>query len=723
MKISIKKVKIILTYLFSFLTLISTGYLIYNISLLNNIENFLRMVANILLCLIFLTFVIFFIKSNKVRKHKMIVIVGIVSILYSSLLYFIAFNINKVYSSISSITNNFTTTSISLVSLSTNPVTDIKEINNGKIGLLSDESKNEIAMSIVKNKALKTDNLVKMDGYTDLIDALYDKKIDYAFLPTNYAIMFQNIESYATISTDTKIIYTEEKKVKTNVSKNHKLDKPFTVLIMGVDSEFENIANSSFNGDALMVLTFNPNTLSTTILSIPRDTYVPISCFSGNRKNKITHAAWYGEDCMIETIENFMNISIDYYVKINFKGVVKLVDALGGIDVDVPMSFCEQDSNRNFDNLICLDKGYQHVNGEQALALARHRKTINDFIRGQNQQLVIRGLMNSAKGINSLDTIYSLLDTVSNNMETNMSTNEILSLYNIAKDIMVKSKDTNIDELLNMQRLYINGYDAYIYDYSQINGQGTGMTLYDFVPYSGSIKEISDAMKLNLGLIEDIPIKEFSFSVDDPYEENVIGRDNYNGDNVSLLPDFIGDDESVATSYGNKKGINVNVNYVTSSNSNYTIGQIIDQDLPEGMDLDYISSAGLTITVVEKIEKDDDDDDDDKKVNCSLEENKDHKKCIIPDFIGDYYSTFEIWQKANNYSYRVKVNEIKPDDAKYDSSKRGLIIEQKASYDNIYDLIGNTIEITYISDEVLDEDNNGEDDNNEPDIDEDDETA
>ena len=176
-----------------------------------------------------------------------------------------------------------------------------------------------------------------------------------------------------------------------------------------------------------MLITFNPTTLNSTILSIPRDTYVPISCFSGKRKNKITHAAWYGEDCMINTIQDFTGITIDYYVKINFKGVVKLVDTLGGIEVDVPFSFCEQNSNREWgENTVYVEEGLQTLNGEQALALDRNRHpnpsmcsskwtnyTSNDFIRGQNQQLVVKALLNKVKDIRSLDTVYELLDALS----------------------------------------------------------------------------------------------------------------------------------------------------------------------------------------------------------------------------------------------------------------------------------------------------------------------
>ena len=228
---------------------------------------------------------------------------------------------------------------------------------------------------------------------------------------------------------------------------------------MGVDSSTNDIKNASLNGDALMLITFNPKTLNSTILSIPRDTYTSISCFAGNRKNKITHAAWYGESCMQKTIENLMDIKIDYYVKIDFKGVVNLVDAIGGIEVDVPIKFCEQDSNRNFDNLICLNKGKQVLNGEQALALSRHRKTINDFIRGQNQQLVVKGLMNKLLEIKDLNTVSSILDTISNNIETNMTTNQIFSFYDIALKIVDASKTK---DAFNMQRLYISGYDQYL---------------------------------------------------------------------------------------------------------------------------------------------------------------------------------------------------------------------------------------------------------------------
>ena len=82
-----------------------------------------------------------------------------------------------------------------------------------------------------------------------------------------------------------------------------------------------------------------------------------------NKKNKITNAGWYGEDCIMDSVENYFNINIDYYFKVNFKAVVDLVDAIGGVEVEVPYSFCEQNSKRQWGkNTIFVDKGKQLFN-------------------------------------------------------------------------------------------------------------------------------------------------------------------------------------------------------------------------------------------------------------------------------------------------------------------------------------------------------------------------
>ena len=342
----------ILIFIIFLLLTFGTFYLFYVVSLLNNIENNIRFLLNIIL--LFLWFMMFNMSINVLKKNrkKKYLLLLIFMFIYSIILVVASITAHNIYEKIAKISTSTTTYSSSIVTLNTNDVSNIKDIpSNEKIGILNDENSIDgytVPNEIIKKEKLKNE-IVKYNDYSSLIHDLLDEKIKYVFLPTNYEVKLSSTDSFD--FSKTKIVYSYEKSIKLETNTETKITEPITVLLMGVDSSTNDIKNASLNGDALMLITFNPKTLNSTILSIPRDTYTSISCFAGNRKNKITHAAWYGESCMQKTIENLMDIKIDYYVKIDFKGVVNLVDAIGGIEVDVPIKFCEQDSNRNFDNL------------------------------------------------------------------------------------------------------------------------------------------------------------------------------------------------------------------------------------------------------------------------------------------------------------------------------------------------------------------------------------
>ena len=608
---------------FSFILLIfnilllagSIGYFSYALILLESIETPLRIGIIIFFIILSIIIINSIMKNTFKQKKAKIIITSIISIIFSAVIIIIGYNVNKIYSAIANISSTSQTYSSSLVTLIDSEMNSIDDIKGEKIGILNDTESidgYQIPQEIIKENNLDNE-IIEYSNYLDLINALIDEDINVIFLPTNYSILFANIQGLENLKDKTKIIYTKDKNVKTQKTLNSKnLDEPFTILLMGVDSENEEIKGSSFNGDSLVLITFNPKTLNATMLSIPRDTYTSITCFAGQRKNKITHAAWYGETCMMSTIEKMFDIDIDYYVKINFKGVTKIVDALGGVDVDVPYSFCEQNSNREFGvNTVYVTKGFQTLNGEQALALARNRHpwteycssewtnyNSSDFVRGQNQQLVIQGMLNKLKNINSVDSFYEMLNSISSNMETNMSTENILSFYNIAKDILTKNTNdtTDLSSLIGFERLYLSGYDQTIVDYDGINGGGSGLALYNFVPYQGSIEDISDAMKVNLGLQEQQPIKKYDFDINEPYEEYIIGKGNYNDYGISLLPSFVGSDVSEAQYYCNSRGITLIVNKVETQSKSLD-GEIMTQSLPSGMDAQYAGT--LTVSVAE----------------------------------------------------------------------------------------------------------------------------
>lgn len=593
----INMIFMILCIIVSLIIAVSTGYLVYNISLFDGVENFIRNCAIVILILIALV-LIFSSINLKIKKKKIGLIILLVVMLVIS---FGEFYISSIAKKASDTLNNITSTKItystSIVTLKDNPYNSIDDVKNKKIGIIEDTSSVDsyaIPQDIIKDNKISSDNIVVYEDFYTMMDDLYAKKIDALFIMTNYTALYNTIGKYEKIDTETKIIYTKtEERDKPVDEKTAKLPvtEPFTVLIMGVDSTLQEVKNGASNGDALILVTFNPKTLNATVLSIPRDTYVPIMCFKNQIKNKITHSAWYGESCVERTIENFTGINIDYYVTINFKGVVGLVDAIKGIDIDVPFSFCEQNSDRAWgENQICLDKGYQHLNGEQALAFARHRKTLKtgDIQRGLDQQIVMEGIMNKLTTINSVSQVINILDVIGNSMDTNFSRSQILDFYEVGKKILLAS-DENANTF-KMQQLFLNGYGAMIYD------TGMKLTLYNYVYYDSSLAAVTKAMRVNLGLEQPELIKTFSFSANTPYETTIIGKkENKTSTSYPVMPSFVGKNKSVAQAWATKNGKTLQIVEIQSTKSSDVDGTILSQSVHANSLVSSFSSFSINV--------------------------------------------------------------------------------------------------------------------------------
>lgn len=196
-----------------------------------------------------------------------------------------------------------------------------------------------------------------------------------------------------------------------------------SILIMGVDSNIHRDNAESARTDTLMVATFNKDSKSINLVSIPRDSLVYIP--EVEREDKINHAHYFGgTKAAIETVENLLDIPIDYYVKLNFHAFVDVVDALDGISVEVPYEFKESNSMDKRD-AIHLYPGVQEVDGEEALALARTRKLDSDIQRGQRQQEIIKSVIDKAASVNSILNYDDILEAVGDNMVTNMTFKDI----------------------------------------------------------------------------------------------------------------------------------------------------------------------------------------------------------------------------------------------------------------------------------------------------------
>lgn len=198
-----------------------------------------------------------------------------------------------------------------------------------------------------------------------------------------------------------------------------------SVLIMGIDASDTRKNEGNARADSLMIATFNKKEKSVKLLSIPRDSYVYIP--EVGSENKINHAyAYGGTKATIDTIENLLEIPIDYHVKVNFEAFIDVVDAVNGVQADVPYELREMDSKDRKDK-IHLMPGKQELNGEEALALARTRKLDNDIERGKRQQEILKAVASKATSFESVFKYDNLIHAVGNNMTTNMKFSEMKS--------------------------------------------------------------------------------------------------------------------------------------------------------------------------------------------------------------------------------------------------------------------------------------------------------
>ncbi len=614
-KIAVKIISIILITLLA----LTSGLMFYSLILFSNLEKFYMIIALILVIYIGLIVSYFLNRCYRNKNFKGFITASVFSIIFIICFGTGGYLVYNVYGKLSDFNKNYITYSTSLISFN-DKYSDIKDVKNLKIGVIKNEDDTELyvlPMEVIKKYSLnKTNEISKYNSVIDLINALYDEEVDVIFINGNYKDIFQSLDEYSNIGKKAIEITSYSKKIeKTEVesdittSEVKTLTEPFTILLLGVDSEKDGLdKNAAFNGDTIMLITFNPETLNATMFSIPRDTYVKVAC--GNRQlQKINTSAYGGSSCVIKTVENMTGINIDYYAKINFKGVVSLVDALGGVTVDVPYSFCEQNSSREWGkNAVFVYEGTQTLNGEQALALSRNRHypsdsssmrstcpdfgdgVRNDFVRGQNQQLVVSAMLEKIKTIKSANTFMNILDIVSKNIDTNLTTDQMISFYDVVKTIIAAK---SID-VVNIQKTLLTGYDMNLYE------TNAGIR-YAFFNWKGSLNKIVEAMKINLGLKSETVIKKFSFSINSPYEQKVIGSGSYNETKVKLVPNFVSYTISEAKAWGVSNNITVNIlnqetnQEIDSDYENYEFGS---QSVHEKV---LVLKAGNTINLYYKL--------------------------------------------------------------------------------------------------------------------------
>ncbi|WP_203641404.1 LCP family glycopolymer transferase [Levilactobacillus andaensis] len=234
--------------------------------------------------------------------------------------------------------------------------------------------------------------------------------------------------------------------------------KPFAILLLGTDTGALG-RHDIGRTDTMIVATINPSKQTAKLTSIPRDTLVNI--WGSQQDEEKINAAYplYGAKATIKTVEHLVNIPIRYYVLLNMGGLKKMINAVGGVTVDPLLTFHYEQAN--------VTKGVKiHLNGASALAYSRMRDDDprGDYGRQARQRQIIKALVLKEAGIGSLARYQSVLDSLTNNLQTNLTFNDLMWL---------RTKDGHTSRHIESQTLQgenatINGIDYQIAPQNEI---------------------------------------------------------------------------------------------------------------------------------------------------------------------------------------------------------------------------------------------------------------
>ena len=407
---------------------ISAGILLFLISRVNVLATWQNIALGLVL-LGLLALTSFKLIRKKTRKAPRILF-GILSIILT-IIYILGANyLNKTIGFLQNITTtlDYETQEYSVLVLKNSEFEEIDDLKDKTIGFQQNNPNLELAQKglteTISYKAKEESDLANL-----LVD-LEDNNVSGIVLASTYLETLK--ENQKEFYDSAKVIYTYEIKypksddtTKANITK-----EPFIIYISGSDSRGK-LSNAD-RSDVNMLAVVNPNTNKILLVSVPRDYYVQLHGTTGN-KDKLTHAGIYGIDMSKNTIQDIFGVTINYTAKIGFTGVEKVVDALGGVDVNSDTRFTAWT-----DRSCHFEKGIQHVNGQCALAYARERYayTTGDRHRVKNQQEVLGAIIKKATQPQYLIHYTDILASLESSFVTSLSYDEITSFAKLQLNTM-----------------------------------------------------------------------------------------------------------------------------------------------------------------------------------------------------------------------------------------------------------------------------------------------
>lgn len=393
------KVYLIIKIIFVLLSVISSAMLGITVMIGNVLPNkyliimiAVLLVVNIILGLLMLA------------KNKIVNIIGMILIILFSSVMIVGFTYaNKTFDNLKElVAPNEEKTNYYILSLNEAEYTDIKQLEGKVVGILDQESESLIEKLDSETKL----EYKKYPSIGDLIVGLELKEVDAIVVSsTVYNLIIEeneNFEKSIKKLGEVEVVGKQEK-----IESDINVNDSFIVYLSGLDSRDTSAVATAGLSDVNILVVVNPTTHKLLLIHIPRDYYIDVYGRPG-MKDKLTHVGLYGTNTSMKTVANIFDININTYVKVNFKALTNVVDAIDGIDVYSDTAFNSYHKKGWY-----VKKGMNHMDGEKALAYSRERYAYSsgDRHRGKNQT----------------DVISAIVKKVSQNKQYLLKYNDILS--------------------------------------------------------------------------------------------------------------------------------------------------------------------------------------------------------------------------------------------------------------------------------------------------------
>ena len=386
--------------------------------------------------LLIIPIVIFFLQLKNKKKKKIKIVLDVVSVLMSVILVIGSIYCVRTNSFLDAMqSSGYKIQNYSVMVLKSSKYENIEDIEGEYLGYITgDDIGINMANDEVKNKVSVI--LKEEQNLLNLTESLTNEDVSAIVVEDAYKSILDD-ENKEFIE-KTKVIYTFSIQVPVEeISKEVSTQEPFNVFISGIDTygKIQSVSRSDVN----ILVTVNPNTHQVLLTNIPRDSYVQLYNTTGV-KDKLTHAGIYGIEKSVKTVEQLLDVDINYYLKVNFTSLEDIVDAIGGITVYSKYTFTSYIGNYYF------KEGYNNMNGAQALGFARERKSFEegDIMRGQNQQAVIEAIIRKATNPSILMKYSSLLNSLAGEFETNMPTDKMMEFIKMQLESLSSWNITSI---------------------------------------------------------------------------------------------------------------------------------------------------------------------------------------------------------------------------------------------------------------------------------------